>query len=295
MPHILKNKNLEVRIDLPFENYNFTRFDQTGKIVDVLYKGTSFATIERTDDVDQNKFGQGFYNEFGIEIPVGFEDLEIGQYFHKIGVGLLRKESNQYFFLNEYQLEKAKFENILEKDRLRIICTSGLSHGYSYILTKDIILDDHSFRIEYSLENNGVMDIKTAEYIHNFISIDKDLIGKNYILKFPFELDSRAFSQSINKEKKAQINGSEITFENPPNEPIFYSHLNGHKIVEATWELFNLEKNLGVREIGNFTTNKVNLWGWTHVVSPELFYMVDVKPQEIAKWSRTYQFFEINE
>lgn len=294
MPHILKNKNLEVQIDLPFENYDFTRFDQTGKITDVIYKGTSFATIERTDGVDQNKFGQGFYNEFGLEIPVGFDAIEIGEWFHKIGVGLLKKDSNDYFFLNEYHIEKAEFDTILEKDRIRIKCSSALSHGYSYILTKDIILDDHSFRIEYSLENNGVMDIKTAEYVHNFISIDKDLIGKNYLLKFPFELDPESFAQSINTEEKVQINGSEITFKNPPNEPIFYSHLNGKKTVEATWELINLNKKLGIREIGDFTTSKVNLWGWTHVVSPELFYKVDVKPGETAHWKRAYEFFELN-
>ena len=36
MSHILKNKNLEIQIDLPAENYNFSRFDWTGNIVSVM-------------------------------------------------------------------------------------------------------------------------------------------------------------------------------------------------------------------------------------------------------------------
>ena len=35
MAHILKNENLELHIDTPFENYNFSRFDWTGKIIKV--------------------------------------------------------------------------------------------------------------------------------------------------------------------------------------------------------------------------------------------------------------------
>ena len=38
MAHILKNKNLEIHIDLPGENYNLSRFDWTGKIVKVKFQ-----------------------------------------------------------------------------------------------------------------------------------------------------------------------------------------------------------------------------------------------------------------
>ena len=49
MPHKLKNKNFEILIDLPNENYNFTRFDWTGKIVKVKFQNILISCNERTD------------------------------------------------------------------------------------------------------------------------------------------------------------------------------------------------------------------------------------------------------
>jgi len=65
MAHILKNKNLEIHIDLPLENYNFSRFDWTGKIIKVKFQNVYVSTIERTDCENEHHFGKGFYNEFG--------------------------------------------------------------------------------------------------------------------------------------------------------------------------------------------------------------------------------------
>ena len=41
--------------------------------------------------------------------------------------------------------------------------------------------------VKYYLENTGEKDIITDEYTHNFIAINKDLIGTNYLIKFPFQ------------------------------------------------------------------------------------------------------------
>ncbi len=35
-------------------------------------------------------------------------------------------------------------------------------------------------------------------------------------------------------------------------------------------------------------TNKVNLWGNKHVISPELFINLNIMPGESFKWNRTY-------
>lgn len=87
MGHILKNKNLEIQIDLPLENYNFSRFDWTGKIVAVKFQNILVSSIEKTDGDNEHLLGRGFYNEFGFNSPLGFEETPIGGWFHKIGVG----------------------------------------------------------------------------------------------------------------------------------------------------------------------------------------------------------------
>ena len=294
MAHILKNKNLEIQIDFPLENYNFSRFDWTGKIVEVKFQNIQLSGVERTDCQNENHFGQGFYNEFGIDTALGFEETDIGGWFHKIGVGLLKKEDNQYLFSKTYEIEPAEFKVITEADRILICCKSEAINGYSYLLRKEIILHKSSFTIKYYLQNTGEKDIITNEYVHNFTAINNDLIGDNYILKFPFQLKPELFEETVNPEQKVDIGENEIKFNGTPKEQFFFSNLTGSEHIDAEWELINLESKIGIRETGSFQTNKLNLWGWQHVISPELFFHIFIKPGQSIEWSRNYNVYKVN-
>jgi len=294
MSHILKNQNLEIEIDFPTENYNFSRFDWTGKIVKVKFQNIQVSSVERTNCQNENHFGKGFYNEFGIDSPLGFEETEIGGWFHKIGVGLLKKEDHQYLFSKFYKIKPAEFEIIPSSNKILISCKSKSVNGYSYILKKEITLLESSFLISYFLENTGEKDIITNEYIHNFTAIHKDVIGENYILKFPFQLKPELFGEMVNPEQKVNFGKNEIKFLATPNEQFFFSNITGNENIDASWELINLESKIGISETGSFQTNKINLWGWKHVISPELFFNICLKPDQSIEWSRNYKVYKVN-
>jgi hypothetical protein len=293
LTHILKNINLEIHIDTPYENYNFSRFDWTGKIVEVIFQNIKLSGVENTECHNEHYFGKGFYNEFGIDKALGFDEAEIGGWFHKIGVGLLRKDDNQYQFGKNYEIKPAEFNIISKSSSLIIICKSEIINGYSYLLRKEIELNSSSFTINYHLQNTGEKDIVTNEYVHNFTAINNDLIGRNYILKFPFHLKPDLFGETVNPELKVDIGLNEIKFNSSPEEQFFFSNLSGNKIVNAKWELTNVESNIGISESGSFQTNKVNLWGWKHVISPELFYNIFIKPGKSVEWTRNYNVYNI--
>ena len=172
MTHILKNKNLEIHIDTPYENYNFSRFDWTGKIVEVKFRNIILSGVENTECQNENYFGKGFYNEFGIDTALGFDEADIGGWFHKIGVGLLKKDDNKYLFDKNYEIEPAEFKIISKPNSLTISCKSKIINGYSYLLRKEIDLHNSSFTIKYFLQNTGEKDIITNEYVHNFTAIN---------------------------------------------------------------------------------------------------------------------------
>ncbi|MCY1635785.1 hypothetical protein [Marinifilum sp. D737] len=295
MSHLLKNKNLEICIDMPFENYQFSRFDWTGKITSVKFNGIPISTQEKINGDPENVFGKGFYNEFGIEMPIGFDEINEGGTFPKIGVGELKKEGEAYNFIKFYQVKPASFKLIKEFNKLRIECVSGIVNGYSYELIKEIELLESSFEIRYRLKNTGKKAILTNEYCHNFLAIDNELLGSNYILNFPFELKPELFGEVLNQEGKVIVNKEEITFNDIPEEQFFYGNLTGGKSVFASWELLNTKSKIGIRETGDFETSKINLWGWKHVISPELFFEIHVKPDEVIEWKRTYSLFNIEE
>jgi len=293
MAHILKNKNLEIHIDLPIENYNFSRFDWTGKIVEVKFQNIQLSSIESTDCQNEHYFGKGFYNEFGINTALGFDETDIGGWFHKIGVGLLKKDDTQYLFSKNYEIKPAEFKIIYESNRLLISCKSKAINGYSYLLKKEIELQENSFTIKYCLQNTGEKDIITDEYVHNFAAINKELIGNNYILKFPFQLKPELFSDTVNPEQKVDIGQNHIKFNSSPKEQFFFSNLTGSENVDAQWELINLKSKIGISETGSFQTNKVNLWGTKHVISPELFFNISIKPSQSTEWTRNYNVYKV--
>jgi hypothetical protein len=291
MPHLLKNKNLEVYIDFPKENYQKSRFDWTGKIAKVLLKGNLITSSEHLGNPIDDYCGEGFYNEFGIDTPVGFKEINIGDWFHKIGVGLLKKDSSVYDCQQNHEIDPCEFTVEIESNSVLIQCVSKMAHGYSYILEKKITLDENSFVINYVLKNTGDKLIQTTEYNHNFLAIEDGFIGEDYQLNFPFQIKPKLFIETVNLEEKVIVGESDITFSETPKEQFFFSNMSGGEEVNACWELIHKKLKIGIRETGGFQTAKINLWGAKHVICPETFFEISVAPGKSLKWSRTYDLF----
>jgi hypothetical protein len=292
MAHILKNNSLEIHVDLPLKHYKFSRFDWTGKITKVSFQNVQMSGVESPNCDNDAILGKAFYNEFGIDTALGFEAAQIGGWFHKIGVGLLQKDDKPYQFHKAYKLKPATFTTQCETDRIRSTCTSENVNGYAYILKKEIVLKDHSFSINYMLQNTGDKAIVTDEYVHNFTAINNTALGQEYQLKFPFQLQPAKFLATVNPQQKVTIGHKTVSFNGTPIEPFFFSNLTGDATVDAQWTLLHHKQNMGIRETGSFKTNKINLWGTTHVISPELFIHIDLKPGETKAWTRHYEVFE---
>ena len=114
------------------------------------------------------------------------------------------------------------------------------------------------------------------------------------MLKFPFKLKPALFNKTVNPEQKVDIGHNKIRFSSSPNEQFFFSNISGNENNNAAWELINSKNGIGISEIGSFQTNKVNLWGWKHVISPELFFNIFIKPNQSIDWTRTYTIFNVN-
>ena len=134
--------------------------------------------------------------------------------------------------------------------------------------------------------------IETSKNAHNFIAISGEPMGNAYRLNFPFDLRPDRFGEAVNPEGKANIGLHDVGFRDRPSEQFFFSNLSGGEKVPAAWELINSSVGLGIRESGSFRTDKINLWGWRHVISPELFVKIDLEPGQSAQWERNYTIFE---
>jgi hypothetical protein len=268
----LKSKQLEVKISEPLEGYQSSRFDWTGKVSEIFFKGIPITTNEDPNCTDPLQYGAGLYNEFSMHNALGFDDTEIGSWFHKIGVGLLKKHDYEYDFSKAYEIKPAKFDMLVEVDRVHLECISPNVNGYSYHLQKEI---------------------HTEEYVHNFFCINHALINSNYELKLPFQIERPYSCKTVNPNNILDFKNDEVKFTSSTEHQFFADYLNGNDIVHAGWELINRETKIGISETASFKTSKVNLWGWKHVISPELFHSIHLKPTQIEEWTRTYHFFTL--
>lgn len=293
MAHTIKNKNVELTLDLPLENYSGARFDWSTKITTVKYQGALVTGEEIVGAKPTVSTGKGFYNEFGIDSALGYDETKKGDWFHKIGVGLLKKTDDQYLFSRAYEIKACTFDIKADLGSIQIECKAPPYNAYSYILSKEIRLAENGFVIHYQLLNDGRKAIVMDEYNHNFLQIAQDLVGENYSLNFPFPISPDHVEEYLNPDEVVQWSENRLSFAHTPKRDFFFSNLTGGKTVQATWELINHKRGIGIREVGDFQTDKVNLWGREHVISPELFFKISLQPGEMVTWTRRYEMFFI--
>ena len=292
MGHQLRNENVLLEFDLPEEGYSKTRFDWSGKVTRVVYRGITVSGSERKDP-PATQWGQAFYNEFGIQEAVGFNEIPVGGWFHKIGVGLLQKGEAEYFFHKDHLIKPCEFKIEMTTDQVRIHCHGSLTNGIAYELVKTIGLRESGFFLTYELMNTGHKPIPTDEYNHNFLAIDNRNLDEDYALFFAFTPDEDTFDEVVNPGGKVMFEDKEIRWKDTPSEQFFFSNLSGGKLVPAQWQLINRKVGIGIEEKCSFMTSKINLWGWRHVVSPELFFPILLEPGQSEQWTRDYRVFSI--
>ncbi|MEW9700746.1 hypothetical protein [Paenibacillus sp. SI8] len=287
----LSNEHLEVEI-ANVGGYAGSRFDWTGFVTQVYLKqgNHTFCTFEHKSGT-LAAGGGGLCGEFGIFKPIGYEEVEVGGLFPKLGVGLLKRvDSLPFAFDAKYPIEPFQVVVDAKATSIQYTIQPKECRGYAVKLIKKLVLSGSSLKVDYSLENVGTHTINTHEYVHNFVNIDGHSIGPDYRLSFsvPFEAD---LVESEYTPTILNFSGQEIRWTQVPSRD-FYSTLVGYSNHEAiAWELVHEPSQVGIRETAAFPVSMIALWGRSDVVSPELFIDLELEPGETRCWSRHYDFF----
>ena len=285
-----------MQIQDPGEIYRGSRFDWTGQVVQVVYKKKhTFCTAEEESPSSLAVLGQGIYNEFGIDQPVGYEECEPSGLFHKIGVGLLQKQGNSpYHFQYPYRIIPGEIKLEESAQGISWKLEGRPVNGYAYSFRKRIQLEPSGFTIAYSLQNTGSKGIETSEYVHNFLSINKRRPGPGYRLIFSFDLQHGLFGETVNPGEVVNLGKNEVGWKSVPEAAFFFSEIGPPGLHNASWELQHMDEHTGIRETVDFPVLRVNLWGCGHVVSPEVFYAISLLPGESCRWKRTYELLDLS-
>ncbi len=300
----LSNDIIKVSVYLPDSQkgyYRGTRFDWSGVISQVEYDGhTYFGEWKQTHDPNNHDDITGPVEEFrsgSFDKPsaLGYDQAQVGETFIKIGVGLLEKpEEPDYRFWNAYKIVRpGEWKVEYGKDWIEFNQDFDGENGWHYQYTKKIILskDMPEFTISHRLKNIGEKTIETSQYNHNFFIIDNETVGKNYILRFPFDVKTmRDLSDTI------EANGKEIVFKRDLKQESIFTELEGFGNTAGDYEITieNIKTGAGVLIKGDVPLVHFNFWAIDTTICPEPFIDASLAVGEEKEWNITYSIFVKN-
>jgi len=210
--HQLTNGEITATVYLPDAKngfYTTTRFDWSGAIASLKYKGHDYYGIWFSRVTDVYDFGYegpnkdvisadftamvGPAEEFGA---LGYNDVPAGGLFVKPGVGVLKRDEMNYNHSLPYVIANGgKWDVRTARDSVEFTHTlSEPSINFGYIYTKAIRLTPGKpqMTISHVMKNTGSKPIVTNVYNHNFTTIDKLHTGPDLEITVPWQMTRAA-------------------------------------------------------------------------------------------------------
>ncbi len=314
----ISNGVLRVALYLPDVNNGFyrgTRFDWSGVIRSLEYKGHNYygPWFTKTDPkVIDFVFDQGDIiagpcsaitgpvEEFSWQgQALGFEEAKAGGTFLKIGVGVLRKPDDKPY--TPYRLydivNPGKWSVQTHGDAVEFtqeLTDSASGYGYRYKKTVRLIKGKPELALEHNLENTGRQNIQTSVYDHNFLVLDKQTTGPDFVLTVPFAIRP----EHVQNGDLARIEGHQFTYRRP---------LEGTETVSAEFAGFgttaadynitieNHKVGVGMKIVGDRPLSKANLWSIRSVLAMEPFIDMSIEPGKTFSWKYDYTYYSLDQ
>lgn len=308
----ITNGPIRAKIYLPDAQKGFyrgTRFDWSGVIFSLQYKGFDFygPWFDRTaPDIRDFVYDgphivagpcsavTGPADEFR---PVGFDDAKPGGTFIKIGVGALKRPDDArysnyrlYEIADEGKRTMRQGRDFIEFTQQLADASSG--YGYTYRKVVRLIAGKPEMVLEHSLRNTGSRPIRTSVYNHNFIVLNKQQTGAGVVITVPFQIRTpRPPNRNL-----AEIRGNQV---------VYLKTLEGRDVVTAPLQGFgdsardheirveNAKLGAGMRIVGDRPLMSFTLWSIRSVISPEPFVAIDIEPGSEFTWKSTYTYYTL--
>lgn len=291
----ISNGLIRARLYLPDSQkgyYRGARFDWAGVMPELEYKGHTY-------------FGQWFekysptlhdaiMGPVEAFTPIGYDEAKAGEDFLKIGIGMMTKsEETPYSFATPYPITNSGVWKVNKKsDQVTFIHTLE-DRGYSYEYKKTVQLTKGKpeMVLLHSLKNRGKQTLETSVYNHNFFVMDKQPIGPDFVVTFPFKLITETEAPaSLGKLQDNQILfGKELV----DNERLFYGSLTGfsNNASDHDIKIENSKTGAGVRITSDQPISRLVFWSAPKTLCPEPYALLKIMPGETVTWKIVYQFY----
>ena len=273
--------------------YKGTRFDWSGVISNLEFDGHTYFG-KWFDDENPPPFAT-IMGPVEAYAPLNYNDVAVGEGFVKIGVGVLKKTTNEnYSDFKNYEIinpgKRTLKTSVNTVEFGHVVNTKMVS--YDYTKTIRLVENQSIMQVSHVLRNTGNQQIKTFGFNHNFLVIDNQTIGKDFEMTFPVEVsgEGRGLGDIFDFE------GNQILFKRNiiGDESIAIKHLNGlnNNVDNFDVRIHNSKTGVGVKINGNQPLSRFRLWGTSKTICPETYIDIKVAPGETFSWSYFYEFYD---
>jgi hypothetical protein len=294
--------------------YRGTRFDWSGIISGLTFAGHTYygPWFTRVDAAVRNFVFDGPdivagtasaitgpADEFltADNAALGFNEAAPGATFVKIGVGVLRRPDGQkYSTFRDYDLvDSGKWTVGVHRTSIEFtqrVIDPGSGYGYRYTKTIRLIPGQPSLLIEHTLTNLGRLPIETNVYNHNFLVLDHQLTGPDFIVTLPFQPSpERPYKTDL-----GGIEGNRLVYRRLlADRDVFSIHLAGFGPTAADYDIRvdNARAGAGMHIQGDHPLEMEELWSIRSVVAMEPFVKLEAAPGKTIRWSQSYTYYTI--
>ena len=279
--------------------YRATRFDWSGEIPDLVYKGHSYF-----GEWNQSPYNPKLHDSITGPVEefltnnagLGYAEAKAGGTFIKIGVGVIRKpEEPQFQQFKTYEIvDPGKWSIKRHADSVEFTqIASDPASGYAYRYTKVVRLvkGKPSMVLEHRLKNTGRKPIESDVYEHNFYMIDKQPTGPDVVVKFPFEVHATQDLHGL-----AETRGKQLVYlkELGPRETA-QSNLTGFSADPKDYDISeeNRRTGAGVRQTSDRPLTRINYWSIRSTACPEAYIHMSIASGQEFTWKIVYDFYTI--
>ncbi|HEY4936542.1 MAG TPA: hypothetical protein VII44_08175 [Puia sp.] len=295
----ISNGIIRARFYLPDPNkgyYRGTRFDWSGVIPDIEYKGHTYCG--QWFDKYIPTLHDAIMGPVEAFSPLGYEQAAAGGSFVTIGVGVLLKEDNALYSPYKYHkiLNTGKWKIEIKNDRVEFIHTlNDPEYSYEYKKTELLIKGKPELVLLHQLKNTGRKAIETNVYDHNLFLIDQQKVGPQFVINFPFLLVEKREGQGLGE--MAAIKGKQIIINRPfLKSEQAYTLLEGYNKTAEDYhiQIENHKTGAGLRISADQPISKLVFWACSTILCPEPYIQLKIDPGETASWKISYQFYTCN-
>ncbi len=279
--------------------YRGTRFDWSGVIASIKYKGHEFVG-QWFDKYDPKLHDAilGPVEEFRTgDSALGYDEAKPGDSFIRIGVGgVERANAGPYQTFETYNIvNPGKWIIRPRRDSIDFVHELKDGSGYAYVYKKTVRLPGSKpeMVIEHELQNTGKKVIDTTQYNHNFFVFDGMFSGPGTEVKFAFEPQAKRDLKGL-----VEIKGKDLVYlkQMDKGESVF-TEIEGFDESADDYDLRieHAKAGTGVRINGDQPIAKLNFWSIRTTVCPEPFVAMRLEPGQKKKWEYTYTFYTLDE